>query len=229
MLTDEIPIGANIEIEVRYKGHAISFKSEVVYLHQNSILVNPIIVNERTIGFNDNCRINLIVKIDGKVYLWENVAVKLVRYNGKIYHQVSMYGEGKPYNRRQAYRMYIGEDMPIYLNTAHGPTTITVLVKDISETGVGFITKEELDINRTIRLKLKDFNNLISLSGVIVRKEFLPHLDSFLYGCKFHEKNNKLGRFIARRQGELLQKKIGNYSSPHIIAKSSGMRYRKNF
>lgn len=226
MLIDEIPIGANIEIEVRYKGKSVSFNSKVIYLHQNSILIDPIVVNDKTIGFNDNCRVNLIVKIDGKVYLWDNVAVKLVKYDGKIYHQISIQGEGKPYNRREAYRMYIGEDMPIYLNTAQGPTTITVLVKDISETGVGFITKEELDINRTIRLKLKDFNNLISLSGIIVRKEFLPHLDSFLYGCKFHEKNNKLGRFIARKQGEQLQKRLGNYSSPHVIAKNISTRKR---
>lgn len=221
MLIDEIPSGASIEIEVRYNGRSTFFNSEVVYLHQNSILINPIIVNEKTIGFNDNCRLNLIVKIDGKVFLWDNVSVRLVRYDGKIYHQISMQGEGKPYNRREAYRMYIGEDMPIYINTAAGAHSLTVLVKDISETGVGFISKEDLDINRTIRLKLKDYNSIITLSGVIIRKEFLPHLDSFLYGCKFHEKNNRLGKYIARKQGEQLRKRNNNYSSPHLVSKNT--------
>jgi len=198
----------------------MSFNSEILFLHNDSIFINPIIVNERTIGINDKCRINLIVKIEGKVFLWENVEIKLVRYDGNIYHRISIQGEGKPYNRREAYRMYIGEDMPVYINTATGPYLINVLVKDISETGVGFITKEDLDIDRMIRLKIKDFNNIIALTGVIVRKEYLPHLDSYLYGCKFNEKNDKLGKFIARKQGEQLRKRLNTYSSP-IVAKKS--------
>jgi len=198
----------------------MSFNSEILFLHNDSIFINPIIVNERTIGINDKCRINLIVKIEGKVFLWENVEIKLVRYDGNIYHRISIQGEGKPYNRREAYRMYIGEDMPVYINTATGPYLINVLVKDISETGVGFITNEDLDIDRMIRLKIKDFNNIIALTGVIVRKEYLPHLDSYLYGCKFNEKNDKLGKFIARKQGEQLRKRLNTYSSP-IVAKKS--------
>jgi hypothetical protein len=115
--------------------------------------------------------------------------------------------------------------MAIHINSATGPISITVLVKDLSETGVGFITKEDIDINRTIRLKLRDNNALISLSAIIVRKEYLSHLDSFLYGCKFNEKNNKLGHYIARKQGEELRKKLNNYSSPLIsknLNKSKG-------
>lgn len=224
MLIDEIPIGASIEIEVRFCGRSMSFNSEVLLLHNNSIFINPIKVNERTIGFNDKCRINLIVKNEGKVFLWENVEARLVKYSGNIYHRISMQGEGKPYNRREAYRMYIGEDMPVYINTAAGPHLINVLVKDISETGVGFITKEDLEVDRMIRLKLKDFNNVIVITGAIVRKEYLPHLDSYLYGCKFNEKNDKLGKFIARKQGELLRKRLNSYSSPVVIKKSKDRR-----
>lgn len=214
MLIDDIPIGSHIELDVRCVGHTMSFNSEVSLIVNNSILISPIVVNEQTVGFNDNCRINLIVKVEGKVYLWNYVTVKLVKYDGVIYHKIDISGEGRPYNRRDAYRMYIGEDMPININTASGPVTLYVLVKDLSETGVGFISKEDLDINRTIRLKIKDNHAVINLSGFIVRKEYLTHLDSFLYGCKFNEKNNRLGNYIARKQGEALRKKVSNYSSP---------------
>lgn len=217
MNIDEIPNGSGVELDVRYTGRAMSFNSEVALIINKSILISPIIVNEQTIGFNDNCRVNLIVKIEGKVYLWDNVTVKLVKYDGIIYHKIDISGEGKPYNRREAYRMYIGEDMPVYVNTLSGPLALSVLVKDLSETGVGFICKEDLDIDRTIRLKLKDNNSVISLSGIIIRKEFLTHLDSFLYGCKFNEKNNRLGNYIARKQGEALRKKVNNYSSPPAV------------
>lgn len=212
---DDINKGSNVELEVKLKGHAMSFRSDVVAIKNNSILINSIKVNEQTIGFSDKCQLNFIFKSESKVYIWENVYVKLVKYDGNIYHKIDLYGDGKPYNRRDSYRMYIGEDMPLYVNTASGPTAISVLVKDISETGVAFITKEEIDIDRTIRLKLKDNNVIISLSGVIIRKDFLPNLNSFLYGCKFNEKNNKLGKYIMKKQGEQLRMKGGsNLSSP---------------
>lgn len=227
LLIDDIPNGSNIELDVRYNGLTMSFNSEIMLIVSNSLLISPIIVNEQTIGFNDNCRIRLIVKIEGKVYLWDNVTIKLVKYDGVIYHKIDLVGEGKPHNRREAYRMYIGEDMLIYINTSSGPLAISVLVKDLSETGVGFITKEDIEPDRTIRLKLKDNNSMISLSGVIVRKELLSHLGSFLYGCKFNEKNNKLGKYIARKQGEELRKKVNTYSSPPAAGRKAQSKYKK--
>lgn len=220
MQIDEISEGGAIEIEVRYNGKTMNFRSEVVLVKNNSVLIESIKVDEQTIGFTDNCLINFLYKDDGKLYIWENVKVKLVRYDGTVYHKINLSGDGIPYNRREAYRMYIGEDMAVYINTASGPSAISVLVKDISETGVAFITTEDLDVDRTFRLKLKDNNALITLSGVIVRKEFLENLNSTLYGCRFIENNNKLLKFIAKRQGEELRKNSMIYSSPSVKKKN---------
>ncbi|MBH1940520.1 PilZ domain-containing protein [Mobilitalea sibirica] len=214
MLIDELPKGGNIELEVKYSGQAMSFRSNIIAIKNNSVLITAVKVNDQTIGFSEKCQINFLFKTDGKVFLWEKIDVKLVKYDGQICHKIDLYGEGKSYNRRESYRLYIGEDMPLYVNTASGPSAISVLVKDISETGVAFITKDEIDIDRTIRLKLKDNNTLISLSGVVLRKEYLPNLDSNLYGCRFNEKNNMLGKYIAKKQGEQLRKKAPSYSSP---------------
>jgi len=210
----EIQIGAKIEVEVKYNGRNVSFRSQVVFIQDSSVIVNAITVDEQTLGFSENCQINFLYIVDGKVFAWENVSVKLIKYEGKLYHLIVLSGEGIPYNRRNSYRMYIGEDMPLYINTPNGSSAINVLVKDISENGVAFITKDDLSINRTFRLKLKDSNNrFITLSGIIIRKEYLEHLQSYLYGCRFNENNSTLGRYIAQRQIELLRKKS---SSPML-------------
>ena len=214
MHVDSIAKGGLMEVEARYNNKTVNFKSEVAHTINNSILITPIKVNEQTIGFSDTCQINFLYIFEGKLFLWENISVKLVRYDGAIYHKIDLYGEGKPFNRRDAYRMYIGEDMPVFVNTASGPSAISVLVKDISETGVGFITKEDIDVERTIRLKLKDHNTIINLSAIIVRKEFLSNLEAFLYGCRFNEKNDKLSKYIAKKQGEALRKKNATGKSP---------------
>ncbi|HKL80583.1 MAG TPA: PilZ domain-containing protein [Mobilitalea sp.] len=222
MQIDEITNGSSIELEVKYSGHSMSFRSDITVIKNNSILITTIKVNDQTIGFSDKCQLNFIIKFDNKVYIWENVYVKLVKYDGNIYHKVDLFGDGKPYNRRDSFRMFIGEDMPLYVNSSTGPTAINVMVKDISETGVGFIAKDEIDIDRTIRLRIKDSTNIINLSGVIVRKEFLENLNSYLYGCRFNEKNDKLGKFIAKKQGEQMRKKVTSYSSPHAKERRHG-------
>lgn len=213
MQIDGLVKGGIIELEVKYNGRTITFRSTIEFIIENSVLIKPITVNEQTVGFSEKCTINFVYILDGKIYLWENTIVKYVKYEGLLFHKIELTGSGKPFNRRNYYRIYIGEDMPLYINTANGPTAISVLVKDLSESGVAFITKEEFDLERTIRLKLKDNSAIINLSGVIVRKEFLTNLNSYLYGCKFNDKNIKLGKYIAKRQGEQL-KKSNSYSSP---------------
>lgn len=207
MNIDDISKGEVIEIDVKCKGKTMHFQSEIAHIINNSILINSIKVENQTIGFSDQCTIDYLYKFDGKLFIWENVNVKLVRYDSEVYHITELLGEGKPHNRRDAYRMYLGEDMFININTAVGPAALPVLVKDISETGVGFITKEEIDVNRTFRLRIKDNKDIITLSGVIVRKETLEHLASNLYGCKFSEKNNMLLKYITKKQGEQLKNK----------------------
>jgi hypothetical protein len=204
---DKLKTGGFIELEIKYKGKYMSFKSDIVLVRNNSVLITAIKVNGQTVGFSDNFIINFLYKFKGRLYLWDNVIVKLVRYNGSIYHMIQLSGEGITHNRRDAYRMYIGEDMLIYVNTPTGPSALSVLIKDISETGFGFLSKNDFDINRIIRLRLQDNSKIVSISSMIVRKEYLSNLGTFLYGCRFNEKNNYLPKYIARKQAEILKLK----------------------
>lgn len=228
MQIDEIVVGGDVEIEVIMANKAINFKSQVAFILKNTILINSIKFNDQTIGFSDRYQLNFLYKVDNKLYRWENCTIKLVRYDGNIYHKVDISGEGKPYNRRDFFRLYLGEEMPIYINTAGGATAMSVLIKDISESGVGFITKEELDIERTIRLKIKFANQIINLPGVIVRKEYLENLKSYLYGCKFTEKNNLLGKYIAKRQNDMLKKKASPAASKIKASRATQHKTNQN-
>lgn len=214
MQTADIPIGINIELEVRCSGHTMSFRSDIVEVIEDSALITSIKVNDQTIGFSDQCRITFIVNHEGKVYAWEDVSPVLVRYDGSVYHKVDLIGDAKPINRRGSFRMYVGEDMIAYFSSPSGPTANTILVKDISETGVAFISKELFDIERTFQLKLKDIRPPIALCGVIVRKDFIPNLNTYLYGCKFIEDYHILGKYIAKKQGEQIRKKFTPAASP---------------
>ena len=64
-------------------------------------------------------------------------------------------------NRRGSYRVYIGEQMTITAFTSQGAKKHSVHLKDISESGMAFLSKEEFDIGRIVRLNLS-FNKGIS-------------------------------------------------------------------
>lgn len=213
MKIEEISVGGSVELDVRCNGKFMNFRSDVVVIKEKSILINCIKVGEQKIGFTDQCYINFLYKQEGKVFIWENTAVSLIKINGVVYHKIDLLGEGIQYNRRNAYRLYIGEEMPIYMNTVSGLTAMSVLIKDISETGIGFIFKEELSTDRIFRFKFKDEKRVIDLSGMIIRKEYLDHLKSYLYGGKFNEKNAILSNYIVNKQSEELKRRSSYYSS----------------
>jgi len=215
---DMLKVGGCIELEIKYNGKYMSFKSNIIHIRDNTVLVTAIKVNKQTIGFSDNFIINFLYNVKGRLYLWENVTVKLVRYNGTICHMIRLTGVGKTHNRRDAYRLYVGEEMLIYINTPNGPSAQTVLIKDISETGFGFLSKDDFAINRIIRLRLKDSHKIVSISGSIIRKELLSNLGTYLYGCKFNEKNNYLPKYIARKQAEILKLKATPVSNHNHIS-----------
>lgn len=213
MRIEEISVDAAIELDVRYQGKFMNFRSKVVLVRDMSVLINSIKVGDQKIGFTNQCFIQFLYKVNGKVYLWENVSVSLVKFNGVVYHKVDLMGEGKQYNRRNAYRLYVGEEMPIYMNTTSGLTAVTVLLKDISETGIGFISKDELNTERMFRFKFKNDKKVIDLSGMIIRKEYLEHLSTYLYGGKFGEKNPMLSNYIANCQSDELKRRNSYYSA----------------
>lgn len=209
----EIARGEQIELDVLYNGKSINFKSEIVRIFNNSILITSINYHNRVISFTDQCTFNLLYLSEGKLYIWEKVTVKLVKSENALFHKIDLNGEGKPFNRREAFRMYIGEEMPLIINMFDGPAAIPVLIKDISESGLAFITKDDFDTKRTFRLKIDHNNSMINMMGVIIRKEFMEHLDSTLYGCKLLEKDQMLSKYIAEKQGEQLRKKSKIYQS----------------
>jgi hypothetical protein len=196
-----------MELEVKYSGNTINFKKEIVSVNGNTVMVSAFTINDQTLGFSEKCTINFYYQMEDKLFIWENVTVKLIKYNNKPYHRIELSGEGELFHHRGAYRLYIGEEMPMSINTPTGISTLTVLVKDISETGVGFVTEEEIDLSLVVHFKIQDGISNISLYGFVIRKEFQENIHSYIYGCKLHDINMQLSKYIAKRQNELLRMK----------------------
>ena len=210
MILQELQKQHPVEIEVELNNQKTTLISSVEDIVGDKPLLTPIKHNEKVIGFPKESSVSLYYIEDGRVYRWSHISIQVVKYNNQVYHSVSIVGDAEMLNRRGAYRVYVGERMPLTSFTANGPKRIQVLVKDISESGLAFLSEEEFSVGRTIRLQLElNEQHTLQLTAQIVRVQELEDRKENLYGCKFIERNNRLTAYLMKRQQERQKQKSG--------------------
>lgn len=212
MYANEFVSGEPIELVIHLGAERLSLFSSFMELVQDNILIKKLEYNGKLLGIPDSCSVDMLY-VDpetSRPYIWRDVSLKPVRYKKKVYHCINDFiGEGMPTNRRGAFRLFIGEEMTLYVRDSSGSKRYTVTVKDISETGMCFISSEDFPIKKLVRLDFRDSKLALPLTGHIVRK--IPHPERSghsIYGCRFPEPNPLLGKYIAKRQQEKLQEKL---------------------
>lgn len=210
MIAAELQLGHPVEIEVSINGKITTLLSSIEKVINYTILLTPIYIGEKMVGFPPEYQISFIYMEDQLVYCWKNVSIKAVRHQNKIYHCVDLIAEAEIWNRRNAFRVYIGEKMNLISFGKNGPTLHKVLIKDISETGMAFISKEPFFVKHTVRLNLKIFSGqILQLSAQIVRTQPTEKADEVLYGCRLLEKNPLLTKHLMKIQQEHQRNKFG--------------------
>lgn len=186
----------------------------IAEVHSDYVLLQPILVDGRTVGFGDSCTIDFLYLQEQTVYAWHSVSLPLVKIKGVTYYRLVLEGEAKPYNRRGSFRVYVGETMAITVFQSSGPQSYNVLVRDISESGFGFVSKDEYDVSRTIRLAIPlTERKTLMLSATIVRRDHNEEKGTYNYGCKFVEPNSYLSSYLMAKQRERQQGKTSAYSA----------------
>ncbi|MCR5792735.1 MAG: PilZ domain-containing protein [Lachnospiraceae bacterium] len=201
-----------IELEIKFKSDTMSINTTVAEIWEDYMLIPPIMKDGKIVGFNDEgCSVNLVVNDpDAKrTLVWKSIDIRPVRLKGTVYHALQFSGSASPYNRRKSFRLYIGEEMQIKVRKDNVIQHIDVLVKDISEGGVGFLCSDEFNISKTLTLRLQDKNFSLDLPAKIVRREASQRGNTFLYGAAFQSPNKLLNKWIAKKQNEDLKKKNG--------------------
>ena len=200
----------SIELEITINGKKSTLLTAVEQVIGTNVLLTPIQINEKVVGFPPDCIVNLLYVGEKQVFCWKNVKIKAVRYEKNIYHSAELIGDAEILNRRGAYRVYIGEQMLLTAFSANGPKNYRVLLKDLSETGMAFFSKEEFDVGRTVRLTLSiKKGQELPLSAQIIRVQDFENRQDKLYGCKFVEKNNRLVGILMGLQQERQRQRHG--------------------
>lgn len=210
MTAAELQLEHSVELEIIMNGNKTTLLSGIEQIVGTTVLLTPIQINGKVVGFPPTCVVNLLYVGEKQVFCWKNIKLKAVRYEKNVYHSAELVGDAEILNRRGSYRVYVGEQMLLTAFSANGPKTYKVILKDISESGMAFFSKEEFDVGRTVRLNFSVKKGAeIPLSSQVIRVQEFENRQDKLYGCKFVEKNNRLISILMHLQQERQREKLG--------------------
>lgn len=209
-LTD-FEMAHSVELEILHDGRKTTLLTSVEGMIHNSVLLTPIHLDGKIVGFPAKLTVNLLYPEDNQVYCWSDITVKAVRYRGHIYHSVELPGSAIVLNRRGAYRVYIGENRFIYHRTHTNTKLYEVFLRDISETGMCYMSKDNFEIGRTVHLQLRltSGHELTIRAKILWKRENPNRNTTFLYGCKFTEKSKYLNSYLMNVQQEQQKRRMG--------------------
>lgn len=209
MYIRELASGTPVELSIHNGSDTISLSSVAAGPFQDDLLIEKLEYNGRLLGIPNGYSVDLVYinPQDSRPYIWKNVSLKAVRYKNTVYHCIgNAPGEGILTNRRQAFRLFIGEEMDLIVHDAEGAKPYRVVLKDISETGMGFVSSEDFPLKKHVKLRFRDHSFAINLPATIVRK-YQPEegSPSTVYGCRFSSPIPVLSKYITQIQQKKLQ------------------------
>ena len=104
-------------------------------------------------------------------------------------------------NRREAYRVFIGEIVTVSITNQNGKKkNVEGILKDLSLTGMGVISKLEFEKGTMMQIIFNFEGVNFLLAGEIIRKEKIQRFRAFNYGVKFTSPNYGINRILMIKQ-----------------------------
>ena len=176
-------------------------------------IADPIRDSDLLLNFeSEKVSCNMIVVLEGdKPYGWNHVRIMNLRLPvyGSI-HVIASKNDAASYNRRQNYRVFLGVEGT--MESVADSEAKNVLVKDISVSGIGLITKTEEPYKRgdiiTVNFNEKESGTDFQLKVLVVRNEEMED-GRFNIGGLVKSNSDVVARFVYSKQ----QKKMKSAGS----------------
>lgn len=220
----DIEIGQEIIVEARNKVDEIQFVTSVISKEdRHNIIYTGTIEHEGKILTFDTVEARVLVEVPGeKPILFRGAKiVPCKNANQQRIYRIKVDGIGIEYNRRGAFRCFLGQNVALHLED--DPKQYRAILKDISSTGFGVVlTTDVLSPDRleqgmkcstSINDKIDRFNNVnIGLQGTVCR---VTEVDGGKYvcGCELLMRSYEIDRYISLKERINLARKQMNANS----------------
>ena len=219
MLIKEMVLGRKLEVLIEREGYQYRLVSKIEGTTEFTVAVSAIVAKGRMFHFAEGDDVTIVYRGEERMWKWEHVKPGLARLDGETVHTFSSREQGQVYNRRESFRVPIGESLLMYRiftkKNEEGETVETTrpfegLLVDLSVSGAGFFTNEELDVDAMMGFDMPTHMGIMSCRGKIVRRaDVYDKPFRNFYGCEFTQVRKELERYLFERQRLMLQKERG--------------------
>lgn len=205
----EIEQGEQIQLMARLERTSVEYDIKVAFCTKGILCAEPVYIDGEILNFTgDQVRISIVYSGEGdKPIVWEGCGIQTIQTKQGKYYAIISQKDGKPWNRRQNFRQYIG--LPGLLTIDSSREKMEVIVKDVSVGGVSFVgnTKMEGTDIGSFHLQFDDRTNKmnVQLAGHVVREEEVEE-GKKVFGCIATRSNVDLGSYIAMKQKQEIAK-----------------------
>ena len=144
----------------------------------------------------------LIYKSGAGMYVFKNVALRSISFNGQNLYVVQTDQEAEKVVLRNPSRLYVGAHVSarIIIDNEESAYYMNYILKDISMTDMGILSSKKIDQDSKIEISFRvNENDIERLVGKITRVNEFKNATGFLYGCDFEKPNDTIGKFVARK------------------------------
>lgn len=201
----EIAAGETIQIIARNENASVQYVAKVEFCEKKILFIEPIHYENKVVNFeSDRIRNSIVyVKEGNKPIAWDGCVIKTLTYQKKRYQAIFSDRESKRYNRREAYRQYIGANGLLSIDATR--KQMDVIVKDVSATGVAFVGEPTLSIEDigAFHLNFEDAENRLNVQivGKAVRDEQVDESKK-VFGCVVKKSNINLNSYVVNKQNQ---------------------------
>lgn len=233
MLLENLAIGRSIEIFADRDEYCYHLTSKIEETSTKRLYITLIATNTRVFEFKPEDKIRIVYRDNDQIWEWTNVKAGIVKKYGIKMHYFDIVDGGRSFNRRNAYRVVLDEEVMLgyydqYGTTAKSadmqkfkltdeasappammvPNFVKGIVRDISETGVGICSNYEFSIDDAMFFSISSSYGKLPAKARVVRKvEMNPSKNKYsnYYGCVLLQTDNKLSRHIIDIQREAIK------------------------
>lgn len=202
MKFNDIPDGSNLELRFSYQGKEYFANVNLQFKKADKIYIKAIQVNDCYLDKVNLCDTKIIYKSDDGLYIFTKINLKLTSFLGIYMYAVTSGHIAERINRREDIRVGVKEVLPIKMIKKSGVLIKHYgFLKDISLAGMGIVLSHRVEDAAAIEV-IVDLNEVgkVTLLGQVVRITELSNNNGYLYGCKFNDLKDILGRYIIKQQ-----------------------------
>ncbi len=218
---EELKVGQEVTIEAKNDMSEMQFSTSLVGIDDSKreIFAAPIEKDGKVLTFS-GVTVNLILPIpNDKPILYRNVSIINYRTeDNRLLYRIKLRGQGFAYNRRNAYRCFVGNRVTVQFGSHH--STFSAVLKDVSSSGFGLVvTKSEMGnrecgigtLCHTVLTDVVDqFSKVnMNLHGTVVRITEIDD-DKMVYGCELILQAYELDKYIRTKERMNLAKRQMN-------------------